>query len=124
MINLCERNSRALRRLRQLHSEETGLVVQGWFKRLIYWPPARGWEVVTVKVDGQRRATLDETRRRPEWIALKPGVHLVQFLGLDGELRAEEIEFGKHPVLVAFKPPTWMPFKGPGRGQWCIRPLA
>lgn len=123
MADLCRRNPRALRRLLQRHVGETGVVVHGWFKRLIYWPSASGWEAVTVKVDGQVRATLDEVHRKPVWIPLEPGKYVLQFEGLDGTLRTERIELGEHPLLVGFKPPTWLPFKSPPPGRWCVRPL-
>jgi hypothetical protein len=124
MTDVCRRKPRGLQRLLQRHSGETGLVVHGFFKRLIYWPPAIGWEVVTVGTDGADRVTLDEVRPGPAWISLTPGEHLIEFSGLEGPLWSDRVTVAEGQALfVAFKPPTWMPFTALRNPQWCLRPL-
>jgi hypothetical protein len=124
MTDVCRRKPRGLQRLLRQRSGETGLVVHGLFKRLIYWPPAIGWEVVTVGTDGIDRVTLDEVRRGPVWISLTPGQHLIEFRGLEGVLWSDRVTLAEgQALLVGFKPPTWMPFTAARRPQWCLRRL-
>jgi hypothetical protein len=124
MTDLCRRKPRGLQRLLQRHSGETGLVVHGFFKRLIYWPPATGWEVVAVGTNGVDRVALDEVRRGPVWISLTPGEHLIELSGLEGLLRRDRVTLAEgQALLVAFKPPTWMPFTAVRDAQWCFRRL-
>jgi hypothetical protein len=124
MTDVCRRKPRGLQRLLQQHSDETGLVVHGVFKRLIYWPPAIGWEVVTLGTNGVDRLALDEVRRGPVWIPLTPGEHLIDFSGLEGALWSDRVTLAEgQALLVVFKPPTWMPFTAVRGPQWCLRRL-
>ena len=124
ITDVCRRNPWGLGSLLGRHPGETGIVLYGRFKRLIYWPPPVGWEIVTVSINGTERARLDQAKRGPLWISLNPGEHVVEFSGLDprqrlwsGQLKLAE----QDAVLLAFKPPTWLPFTSPGPGRWCVR---
>lgn len=122
MRDLCRRTPRGLRRLVEGHRGEAGIIVYGWFKRLIYWPEVRGWPVVTISVDGERLAMLDEVRRKPVWIPLMAGEHVVDFDGLNGRLHKQRIQLVPGEIrLIVFRPPLWLPLRRSTPARWCSR---
>jgi len=100
-------------------------VVYGWYNRVRYWPSARGWDLMWVVVDGDRRETLDQLKRGPAWIGLEPGEHSIEFRSGRTVHRSERVSLGEGEAwLLAFKPQERVPFaREPTREQWDIRRL-
>ncbi len=121
----CRRDPWGLRQLLRHHPVGTGVIVYGWYNRLRGWASVDDWDAVVVTVDGRQRAILEQLARGPVWINLKPGEHVVAFIG-DGRspLRSERVLLEeREATLIAFRPQERIPFRRPTRERWCIRRL-
>src|SRR5688572_5749750 len=94
---------RGMRRIERQHGGQTGLIVSGRFKPLVYWVSAEHWIAVRVHIDGQREPVADmwEAKPGPYWLPLTPGRHTVDFRGEPTKkargghpLRTESFELG------------------------------
>lgn len=112
-----------VRSLRRKHATEGGLIVYGWFNRLVGWPPRRGWEAVRVAADGSSEQFLDQKDRGPVFLPLRNGRHLVEFSGTEGRLFSTEITVRNNHVLIDFKPAQWWPFLRATEPRWRVTTL-
>lgn len=120
MADVCERTPWGLSKVLRRHAGGTGIVAYGWFGRaLIGWTPRSGWAAVVVKVDGNQVAVVDDVKRGPFWIDVRPGSHRLEFVTSGRSLRSEEliVEEGQ-AMLAAFRPPNRRRSE-----EWCFRPL-
>ena len=128
MKDICERKPWGLDRLLLRHSNETGIVAYGWFKRHLWWPHVDDWSQIAVRIDSEHRRWLDESHRGPVWLEVAPGRHLIEFgmtLVERRPLRIETVTLDEGGVvLIHFRPPLWLPFGRPTREpQWCVKRL-
>jgi hypothetical protein len=108
-----------------MHAGMTGLVVHAWYNAVPGWSSERGWNAVSVAVDGSERVRLYQVNPGPQWLDLVPGVHFVEFVGTVDSLHSEWIDLQPgSAVLIAFKPRERIPFrKRPTNEQWSTRRL-
>ena len=125
MAHVCERKPWGLDKVLRRHAGQTGIVAYGWFGRaLIGWTPKGGWAAVVVKVDGDHVAVLDDVKRGPFWIDVRPGTHRLEFLTSGRTLRSEELSLDEGQVmLAAFRPPNRRPIASLRSEEWCFRRL-
>jgi hypothetical protein len=117
---ICHRQPWGLRRQLRRHRGETGIIIYGWFMR---WRLSGyfAWSTVGAKVDGEFRGVVQQLGLRLLWISVPAGKRRLDLdVGQRRQAFQAELDLAEgQVVLIAFKPPTWVPFRKPGEPTWC-----
>ena len=111
-----------MQRVLSEHPGEAGIIVYGWFRRLLGGTPVDHWGAVLVRVDGENRTTLTQVKRGPMWVGADVGSHTVEFIVHGEVVRTEHVELRNGAAtLIAFRPPRRLPHRKPV--EWSVRDI-
>jgi hypothetical protein len=117
---LCRRRPWGLGSELRRHPAETGIIVYGWFMRWRLGGYSE-WSTAGATVDGEHRGVVQQLGPRLLWISVQPGRHSLDLdVGTSRRAFQADLDLAEgEVVLIAFKPPTWIPFRAPGDATWC-----